>query len=111
MRQKKNQTIEEYRKYMATYMRERYRKNTLIIRQLKVDRGCTDCGYNHNHAALEFDHLNGRESDRDTVAQLMGKSIKRILEEVEKCEVVCANCHRIRTFNRLQESRGVSSDG
>lgn len=108
MRQKKNQPIEEYRAYMATYMRERYRKNTLVIRQLKLDRGCKDCGYNTNHAALEFDHLNGRDSDRDTVAQLMGKSINRIMEEIAKCDVVCANCHRIRTFNRLQQSRAVS---
>jgi hypothetical protein len=93
---------------MAAYMRQRYRKNSLIIRQLKVDRGCTDCGYNENHAALEFDHLNGRESDRDTVAQLMGKSINRIMKEIAKCEVVCANCHRIRTFTRLQDSRAIS---
>lgn len=99
----KNQTDEEYRAYMAKYMRDRYERNKQIIRKLKTDRGCKDCGYNEHFAALEFDHVDGRDREQDTVARLMGKSINRIMQEIEKCEVVCGNCHRIRTFNRLQD--------
>lgn len=92
---------------MAKYMRERYAKNAEIVRQLKVDRGCMDCGYNEHHAGLEFDHRDGREGGR-TVAGLMGRSINRILEEIEKCDVVCGTCHNIRTWNRKQENKQAS---
>ena len=34
----------------------------------------------------------------------MGKTLKRIQEEIEKCDVVCATCHRIRTWNRLPQN-------
>lgn len=108
----KKETEEEYRNRMAAYMHARYVKNRDIVRSLKVKRGCADCGYNTSFVALEFDHLDGRKSDEHTVARLMGKSINRIMTEIGKCEVVCANCHRIRTFNRLQEKlRGSKPNG
>lgn len=90
---------------MAAYMRERYRKNAEWMRKYKTDTGCADCGYNAHHAGLQFDHINGRPDDKKgmlTVARLMGKSIKRIQEEIAKCEVVCGTCHGIRTWNRQQ---------
>ena len=87
-----------YNEDMAKYMRERYAKNAEIVRQIKLERGCIDCGYREHHAGLEFDHKENRaEQERQdgkqkgslTVARLMGKSIKRILEEIDKCDVVC----------------------
>ncbi|QDK02990.1 HNH endonuclease [Streptomyces phage Braelyn] len=95
------------KEYMAAYMRERYRKNAEIVRAYKVEKGCADCGYNAHHAGLEFDHIVPRNissgSAKGTVASLMGKSIKRIMEEIEKCDVVCGTCHNIRTWERKQE--------
>jgi len=90
-----------YNEDMAKYMRERYAKNAEIVRQIKLDSGCIDCGYSDHHAGLEFDHIEGRKGG-ETVAKLMGKSIKRILEEIDKCDVVCGTCHNIRTWNRRQ---------
>ena len=60
---------------------------------------CTDCG-EPDPMVLEFDHL-----DAGTKAFTIGQSIPyrnwpSILEEIEKCEVVCANCHRRRTARR-----------
>lgn len=108
MRKKKEWTDDEYRAYMAAYMRERYRKNAEWMRQYKVEQGCKDCGYNAHHAGLEFDHVDPRNGDKSlTVAGLMGKSIKRIQEEIAKCEVVCGTCHNIRTWNRKQETTGL----
>lgn len=66
----------------------------------KVEHGCTDCGYNKDARALEFDHLPGTEKT-NTVMALCYKSWNVIWAEVEKCEVVCANCHAIRTMDRL----------
>jgi hypothetical protein len=56
---------------------------------------CKDCGED-NPIVLEFDH---QKDKRGNVGDLLrkGSSWERILEEIEKCEVVCANCHRKRT--------------
>jgi len=82
---------------------ERDRRNADLKRNVvdafKLAKGCIDCGYKENAAALEFDHLPGFRKNA-TVASLMYRSLKVIVEEIKKCEVVCANCHAIRTYNR-----------
>lgn len=93
-------------KYNA-YQRERrkieYAQNVEWVREYKLKHGCVDCGYKEHPAALEFDHLEARNGDQTrTVARLMGKTLKRIKQEIDLCELVCANCHRIRTHNRKQ---------
>lgn len=72
-------------------------KNTQKIRDLKISIGCKDCGYKKHFAALQFDHL------RDKIFNLSQPSARKwdsILKEIEKCEVVCANCHILRTLDR-----------
>ena len=66
----------------------------------KVIQCCVDCGYNDDARALEFDHIPGSEKIQ-SVASMMYKSWDKIWDEVAKCEVVCANCHAIRTMDRL----------
>ena len=72
-----------------------------VLSEYKIRVGCADCGYNDNPAALEFDHLPGKEKTR-TVASLVYHSWEKIWSEVAKCEVVCSNCHSIRTIERLK---------
>lgn len=68
----------------------------------KVLTGCVDCGYNEHHAALEFDHLPGFTKTK-TVASLMYSAWDVIQAEIDKCEVVCSNCHSVRTYERRQQ--------
>lgn len=63
------------------------------------DKQCVDCGYS-NSIALEFDHVSGGKTRGVAETVLGGYSIKRIEEEISKCEIVCANCHRVRTATR-----------
>ena len=78
-------------------------KNTYeyqVIRSLKRKtylinlRGgsCEICGYNKNLAALEFHHIDPNQKD----FQVCGKSwsFERLKNEVDKCILVCSNCHR-----------------
>jgi hypothetical protein len=58
---------------------------------------CVDCGES-DPVVLEFDHL--RDKSFAVAAKLVNYRWERILEEIEKCEVVCANCHRRRTARR-----------
>ena len=51
---------------------------------------------------MQWDHLPGFEK-RANVADLVKRSLKKQAEEeIKKCELVCANCHAIRTHNRAQ---------
>jgi hypothetical protein len=58
---------------------------------------------------LEFDHL--KEKRFDIGAGLPDRNWEALLEEMEKCEVVCANCHRRRTARRLGSVRALLVDG
>jgi hypothetical protein len=73
------------------------------VAAIKLSRGCADCGYRAHPAALEFDHLPGFEK-RMPVAMIVHRVTTRaaLKAEMAKCEVVCANCHRIRTWSRKQ---------
>lgn len=73
--------------------------NLQFVTDLKLQMGCTDCGYKEHPAALDFDHLPGQEKCRG-VARMLSVSRSTLLAEIAKCEVVCANCHRVRTWNR-----------
>ncbi len=76
---------------------------------LKEGKPCTDCGRSYPPYVMEWDHLPGTIKKlvlSDTRRAAHAK--KRILEELEKCELVCANCHRERTFGPQRRSPGGS---
>lgn len=67
------------------------------------DGPCTDCNVRYPSYVLHFDHL------RDKIKNVSGMirdahSYETIQKEIEKCELVCANCHAIRTHNRRLKS-------
>lgn len=59
---------------------------------------CVMCGES-NPIVLEFDHLRDKTSEISTMVRC-SYSWERILEEIEKCQVLCANCHRIKTAHQ-----------
>lgn len=71
-----------------------------VIKQYKIDHGCADCGYNAHSAALEFDHRPGSIKLFNVGEKIGTWSMTRLMEEIAKCEVVCANCHAVRTESR-----------
>jgi hypothetical protein len=83
-------------KELAYHTKKEYRRR---LAEIKQSRGCTDCG-EKNPIVLDFDHLFDKKYNISRMVH-DGFSWKAILKEVAKCEVVCANCHRIRTHFRL----------
>jgi hypothetical protein len=70
------------------------RKNELII--LRGGK-CSECGYDKNFSALEFHHLNPNEKDFPLDSRrLSNTSIDKLMAEVNKCVLLCSNCHRER---------------
>lgn len=78
----------------------RYLRNRAFIDALKLERGCTDCGYRDQAVALEFDHLPGFKKRFKISEMLASYRLELIKAEIDKCEVVCANCHAVRTMKR-----------
>lgn len=87
--------------------KEQYQARSKIvkdkIRQLMIEaksRPCMDCNITYPFYVMDFDHRPGTFK-KFSPAQLVNcGSIRLTLVEIAKCDVVCANCHRIRTWNR-----------
>lgn len=80
----------------AKAIRKRNRDYLLDI--LKQSR-CIDCD-NNDVRVLEFDHIHSKSY---SIGNMSSFSIERMRKEIEKCEIVCANCHRIRTYKRMNK--------
>jgi hypothetical protein len=80
------------------YAQQAKRRAELIA--YKLERGCMDCGYNAHGAALDYDHRPGEVKSFMIMRDGICRSEATVWDEVAKCDVVCANCHRIRTYDR-----------
>ena len=67
-----------------------------LLSKLKVDRGCVMCGYNAHPAALDFNHIHGEKSF--SISQDPKVAWHKLIAEIDKCEILCANCHRVHTY-------------
>lgn len=87
------------RKYHARAVRENRAKILEVLKQSV----CADCGYS-DIRALDFDHVRGTK--RTGVLSMVNRGFAwaTIAEEITKCEVVCCNCHRIRTAKQFNWS-------
>jgi hypothetical protein len=89
-----NRKIRDARTLRRKYVRD-YKLNNSI---------CTDCEISYPPHMLDFDHLS------DKKFQISGNGVKdngleAIIEEISKCEIVCANCHRHRTYMRSADKK------
>lgn len=71
------------------------------IRKLKEEKPCVDCGHYYPYYIMQFDHLDADKKSGIISDLIHNHSIERALEEIEKCALVCANCHAHRTWVRL----------
>jgi hypothetical protein len=92
------QNNKEYYSIKAKKQDIKYREEVraLLIKYKNVP--CADCGNKYPIECMDFDHL--PEFNKSFTISHSRKSIKLIEEEIKKCEVVCSNCHRIRTSKR-----------
>ena len=87
-------SIAKQKAYLAQYLRD-----------LKTKTPCIDCGINYPYYVMDFDHVRGVK--QANVMELVSTlSKKRIDLEIAKCEIVCSNCHRIRTHMRRMAKKG-----
>lgn len=70
-----------------------------FLRQAK-DKPCADCGQTFPPYVMDFDHREPSEKTYQMACIYREHSWRKIHEELAKCDVVCANCHRERTFGK-----------
>jgi hypothetical protein len=83
-----------YYKNKASVFREKAKEK---VRQLK-NQPCLDCGVSYPYYVMDFDHLENKEFNISTAINNM--SYEKVLAEIQKCEIICSNCHRFRTYKR-----------
>lgn len=79
-------------------IKERRKELQLWFKEYKKTLKCNRCPENHP-ACLEFHHKdrNKKEKTISFIFKRTGWGIKRVMEEISKCEILCANCHRKET--------------
>lgn len=70
-----------------------------LIKKLKTENSCVDCGKFYHFSVMDFDHVRGEK--KFNICRLDNRgAFQQLLKEIEKCEIVCSNCHRLRTYVR-----------
>lgn len=91
-----------YQKNKAEYLAKNERRRKRIYETVIVvvkSEPCADCGNHYPPECMDFDHVRGKKLFNIGTSYTR-YSMEKLLAEIEKCDIVCANCHRIRTKNR-----------
>lgn len=80
-------------------------RNRNHVRHIKESHPCTDCGLSFPFYCMDFDHVRGDKHKNISQLVEQNASIATIDAEIAKCELVCAICHRIRTYERGQMTK------
>jgi len=95
---------EHYKQNLEYYLAKAKRSNKKArewlrakLQELKAIP-CADCGIQYPTWVMQFDHVRGVKSFE--VANARNMNLDLLLAEVAKCEIVCANCHAQRTYQR-----------
>lgn len=93
---------QEYNKDWYDQSREKWKAQFI---KFKEATPCFDCGNFYPHYILQFDHVPERGVKKFPIAwraTTVGISSPSVKAELAKCDLVCANCHAARTWNRKQ---------
>lgn len=88
------------------YTEQRVAVHRAKLDEIKLAQGCRECGYNAHPAALDFNHLD-RGTKLFNIGQRKNASWDSLEAEIAKCEVLCANCHRIHSFENKHNAPRV----
>lgn len=90
--------------------RARWRANAALLNELR-DVPCEDCRTRFPPCVMQFDHRDPSTKNYE-VTRIIARARSVILAEVAKCDIVCVNCHRKRTYQRrMAEANGSSRAG
>lgn len=77
------------------------------VDKVKSKYGCFNCGENEA-CCLDFHHINPEDKIRNVSDWIRRKSKKRIIEEINKCIIVCSNCHRRLHYGKISVNNAIA---
>lgn len=85
--------------YVKSMQDTRVRRHQ-YVQDLKESSPCLDCGQFYHYCVMQYDHRDSSEKI-DSVSRLLNRvTMDAVRKEIDKCDLVCANCHAIRSFER-----------
>ena len=93
---------EENREKQLAYWRDKQAQHITWLAERHGDQPCLDCGNHFQWCAMDFDHVRGVK--KQAVSKMSNYRREMVEAEIAKCDLVCANCHRVRTDARRNTS-------
>jgi hypothetical protein len=89
------QRVADDRDYFLKHQRKRRIKTLDLLREYKAERGCERCG-EKDPACLDFHHRDKAQKlySISQEANRRNKGVETLMTEIQKCSILCANCHR-----------------
>ena len=103
-RESSKRHYEANKDYYAARNTKRRKENQAYIRSLREGK-CADCGGVYPWYVMEFDHCRGEK--KYNIASMASSHRNTIDKEVAKCDLVCCNCHAVRTHERRAVSQSA----
>jgi len=103
-KKKNRRSYLKHQKERIKFERARRNRHRLLMNRLKVN-GCAICGYNKCTHSLDFHHVNPQDKKFQISAHQLSFKDERIVDELNKCILLCRNCHgeiheKIRKYER-----------
>jgi len=97
---KSKEKVKDYQiKHRKRIQEKQNQRRAKLASEIK-SKPCTDCGNCFPPECMDFDHVRGKKLCNVAAIISSGKSDALLYAEIAKCDLVCANCHRIRTRKR-----------
>lgn len=77
-----------------------WRQRTKATLVAEAGGKCVDCGYEGPPFMYDFDHRDPKEKSFGVATGGVTRALDKLREEIKKCDLVCANCHRMRTHKQ-----------
>jgi hypothetical protein len=87
----------------AVYNVDNKRKKRIMIKAFK-NVPCQDCGKTYPYYVMDFDHKDPLQKKFTIATAADRRGLEDLLDEIQKCDVVCANCHRERTHKQQSQT-------
>lgn len=88
---------------VKTLTRQRDRRNKIVayIHGIKLNASCMDCKEFYPYYVFDFDHRPNEIKKFNISVDAKHHTLEIVKQEIAKCDIVCSNCHRVRTWERL----------
>lgn len=92
---KHNKWMRDNKEKLSIWRREDFRKKQELLAEYIGGIKCSKCGFTHtSFVPFDFHHINPKEKDA-SISDAINRSWNNLIKEVDKCILLCSNCHRI----------------